>query len=120
MFRRFTVAARETVVRAKHAAQQLHHAQIGSEHLLLALASPEAGVTHQVLLAAGLSEQRVRDDLVRLAEATPAPLTEEDATALRSIGIDLDAVLARIEESHGPDALRPPASPPQRESVWGR
>ena len=38
----------------------------------------------------------------------------EDAAALRTIGIDLDAVLARIEESFGPEALRAQAPEPKR------
>ncbi|MEV0005781.1 Clp protease N-terminal domain-containing protein [Micromonospora sp. NPDC050980] len=40
-----------------------------------------------------------------------------DAAALREIGIDLAAIVARIEESFGPDALREAAPRPRR---WWR
>jgi ATP-dependent Clp protease ATP-binding subunit ClpA len=121
MFERFTTAARETVIRAKQEARELGPGPIGTQHLLLALASPDAGIAYDVLSAAGLDARRVRAEIVRLV-GEPSPgriLGEEDAAALRTIGIDLDAVLARIEESFGPDALRPPVPTPKRESFWG-
>jgi ATP-dependent Clp protease ATP-binding subunit ClpA len=121
MFERFTGPARATVLRAKLAARELGPAPIGTQHLLLALASPDAGLAHAVLRDAGLDERRVREEIVRLVGA-PEParlLNDEDAAALRAIGIDLDVVLARIEESFGPDALRPPAPAPRRETLWG-
>jgi ATP-dependent Clp protease ATP-binding subunit ClpA len=121
MFERFTTAARETVIRAKQEARELGPGPIGTQHLLLALASPDAGVAHDVLRAAGLDARRVRAEILRLVGAPPSGriLTEEDAAALRTIGIDLDAVLARIEESFGADALRPPVPMPKRETFWG-
>jgi ATP-dependent Clp protease ATP-binding subunit ClpA len=121
MFERFTGPARATVLRAKQAARDLGPGPIGTQHLLLALSSPDAGHAHAVLRDAGLDEHRVREEIVRLVGA-PAPtrlLTEQDADALRTIGIDLDTVLARIEESFGPDALRPAAPTPRKETLWG-
>jgi hypothetical protein len=48
----------------------------------------------------------------------PAPLGDADADALRAIGIDLDAVVAAIEDSFGPGALQPcPRVPASR---WRR
>jgi ATP-dependent Clp protease ATP-binding subunit ClpA len=121
MFERFATAARDTVIRAKQEARDLGPGPIGTQHLLLALASPDAGVAHEVLREAGLDARRVRAEIVRLS-GPPSPgrlLGEEDAAALRTIGIDLDAVLARIEESFGPEALRPPVPAPKRETLWG-
>jgi ATP-dependent Clp protease ATP-binding subunit ClpA len=113
MFERFTTAARQTVAGAKKEADDLGGGLIGTQHLLLALTSPDAGVAHQVLHTAGLDERRVRAETVRLVGTPTRVLGEEDAAALRTIGIDLDSVLARIEESFGPDAMRvPPATPP--------
>ena len=121
MFERFTTAARETVVRARQEARELGPGPIGTQHLLLALASPDAGVAHDVLSAAGLDPRLVRAEILRLVDppAQGRILGEEDAAALRAIGIDLDAVLARIEESFGPDALRPAVPTPKREMLWG-
>jgi len=119
MFERFTAAARETVINARLTAQQLDHAEVGTEHLLLALLAEEAGVAYTVLRQAGLDQARVRADVVRLTGAQAQILGDEDAAALRTIGIDLDAVLARIEESFGPQALATPPPPMnRRERLW--
>ena len=49
MFERFNDQARAVVVRSRHEARQLHHPYIGTEHLLLALLVPEAGVPYTVI-----------------------------------------------------------------------
>lgn len=102
MFERFTAPAREVVVHAQEEARELHNHYIGTEHLLLALLHEDSGVPFTVLTTAGATSERVRADIARLmgSEATP-PLGAEDAEALRGIGIDLNAVLARIEERFG-------------------
>jgi ATP-dependent Clp protease ATP-binding subunit ClpA len=107
MFERFTAPARECVLRAREEAQALHAPMIGTGHLLLALLDERSPNAYPVLTAAGLTHDAVRAQLARGAEGAPAGLTEEDAEALRSVGIDLDAVLARITETFGPDALTP-------------
>jgi ATP-dependent Clp protease ATP-binding subunit ClpA len=119
MFERFTVEAREVVVRAKQESRDLHHPRIGTEHLLLALLSDQAGVAYAVLHEAGLDAARVRAEIERLVGTPPPLLSDTDAAALRTIGIDLDAVLARIEESFGPDALNA-APPPGRRGLLRR
>jgi ATP-dependent Clp protease ATP-binding subunit ClpA len=119
MLERFTDRARTVVIEARTEAKELHHAHIGTEHLLLAMLVADGGIAHQVLIDAGLDAVGVRADIERLVTAAPRLLSDEDAAALRTIGIDLDAVLARIEESFGPDALEPPP-PPQRRGLLGR
>ncbi len=120
MFERFTRAARETVIRAKHEADESSARLIGTQHLLLGLASPDAGIAHEVLSAAGLDERRIRVEIVRLADPKTRALGDQDAAALRTIGIDLEAVPARIEESFGPDALAAQLTPPQGETLGRR
>ncbi len=119
MFERFTDRARSVVNDARTEAKALQHAHIGTEHLLLAMLTADGGIAHQVLIDAGLDAPGVRADIERLVTAAPRLLSDEDAAALRTIGIDLDAVLARIEESFGPDALEPPP-PPRRRGLLGR
>ena len=114
MFERFTRSARDVVVQAQQEARQLRHAHIGTEHLLLALLSPEAGIPRRVLHDMGVDAPRVRADVERLVGAPPKILSDEDAAALRTIGIDPDVVLARIEATMGPDALTPPCPEPRR------
>jgi ATP-dependent Clp protease ATP-binding subunit ClpA len=111
MFERFTIPAREVVLAARAEAQSLGHDYIGTEHLLLALLRPEAGVASSVLERAGVTAQGVRADVVRLLGCPQRPLGEQDAVALRSIGIDLDAVLARLEQTFGVDASKQPDEP---------
>ncbi|MFE9691094.1 Clp protease N-terminal domain-containing protein [Micromonospora sp. NPDC005806] len=47
-----------------------------------------------------------------------AGLTEADAAALRGIGIDLGAIVARVKESFGPDALRVTTSRRRGNGRW--
>jgi len=109
MFERFTVAAREVVTRARDEAIELGAPLIGTEHLLLALLDDRATAAYPVLTTAGISHDGVRAALRRGAAGPAGLLSAEDADALRTIGIDLDAVLARIGETFGADALQPPA-----------
>ena len=118
MFERFTTQARAAVKDAQRHSGELGHHYIGTEHLLLALLEPPAGIPHAVLSEAGLTVERVRTDIeTYLAEALGRenmPLGREDAEALEAIGIDLDAVRAKIEESFGPGALIPMPRPRRR------
>jgi len=110
MFERFTNEARDVVVGAQNEARGLGHRYIGTEHLLLSLLHPKRGAAGAILADAGVTAERVRADLQRLL-GEPR-LGQLDAAALEAIGIDLDAVRAKIEETFGPGALDPP--PPAR------
>src|SRR5664280_588879 len=60
MFERFTEPARAVVMRAQQEARQLHQPYVGTEHLLLALLSAEAGIARTVLTEAVLTARQVR------------------------------------------------------------
>lgn len=120
MFERFTTSAREVVAGAQAHARQLGHPYIGTEHLLLALLGPGTGPAGAVLRRAGVEPGRVRDDIDRLIGTAPGVLTGKDAAALRAVGIDLEAVVACVEQSLGPDALASPSCPPPRRGLLGR
>ena len=98
MFERFTQAARQVVLDAKEQARRLDHRHVGTEHLLLALLEPEAGTASRLLLDAGLSSDGVRAAVARHV-GEPRIITDEEAAALEAIGIDIDAVRAKIEAS---------------------
>jgi ATP-dependent Clp protease ATP-binding subunit ClpA len=85
MFERFTHAARDVVVEAGYAADELGAPRVGAEHLLLALASAD-GLGGQVLAGYGVTAE---------------------VDALRSVGIDADEVFRRLEETFGVEALGP-------------
>ena len=98
MFERFTHAARAVIVRAQEEAEALGHDCIGSEDLLLGLAG-EGGIAADVLSSLGAGHVALR------AAVRKTPRDGLDADALAAIGIDLDEVRRRVEESFGPGAL---------------
>jgi ATP-dependent Clp protease ATP-binding subunit ClpA len=110
MFERFNHDARRLLVLAQEQAGDLGHGWTGTEHLLLALAAQPSGTAGEVLAEAGVDLATVRGDVIaRLGSSGTAghsgSALHEDEVALRSIGIDLDAVRARIETVFGPGAL---------------
>ncbi|MFC7449243.1 Clp protease N-terminal domain-containing protein [Rhodococcus daqingensis] len=118
MFERFTTEARDAVIGAQAEARALRSSQIGTEHLLLGVVAAAAGTPlGQVLDDAGLTLGATR------AAATEArggqALGAEDAEALRSIGIDLDAVRESLDASFGENALDR-AEPGERRGWFGR
>jgi ATP-dependent Clp protease ATP-binding subunit ClpA len=98
MFERFTHEARAIVTRAQAEASALGHDNIGTEHLLLALAA-EWGDAPRML---GVDREALRREVVAMGREDPGRL---DADALATIGIDLDEVRRRVEASFGPGAL---------------
>ena len=109
MFERFTDSARAAVVGAQTEARALGHGWIGTEHLLLAiLREPERPVARQ-LAGLGLTHDRLHAEVV-----TTLGGHHDDGSALRDLGIDLDAVRARVEEQFGPGALDPEPAPARR------
>jgi ATP-dependent Clp protease ATP-binding subunit ClpA len=115
MFERFTEEARAVVLLAQDEATALEADRIGAEHLLLGLAA-ERGAAARVLEPLGLGYAALRAEL----EQSGGGL---DADALASIGIDLDEVRRRVEESFGPGALgghrkgRRPFSPEAKKAL---
>jgi ATP-dependent Clp protease ATP-binding subunit ClpA len=114
MFERFTEEARAVVVSAQEEASALGHDHIGAEHLLLGVArrARAAGLLRQL----GLGYDALRADL----RAGPSDEPQLDADALASIGIDLDEVRRRVEESFGPGALARRRARCARGRVLGR
>jgi ATP-dependent Clp protease ATP-binding subunit ClpA len=106
MFERFTQQARSSVVAAQEGARTLQATQILPAHVLLgAVASAEASKSPLagILAEAGITSAALQPELLALGSATV--LNEQDAEALQSIGIDLQAVRRAVEEQFGPGAL---------------
>jgi hypothetical protein len=119
MFERFTDKARMVVIAAKAKAQERGDDQIRPVHMLYGLAASD-GVAARALTALGVDAAAVDRELGRTGTAGGAPgggtpAGEDyagDAEALAAIGIDLDEIKRRIEESFGPGALeRVPLTP---------
>jgi ATP-dependent Clp protease ATP-binding subunit ClpA len=100
MFERFTDSARECVTTAQEEARKLGHGYIGTEHLLIALAADTQHLGGHILRQLDVTPESVRGDVLRIV-GRGGP----DPDALATIGIDLDAVRARVEETFGPGAL---------------
>lgn len=97
MFERFTDPARRAVVLAQEEARERRADRIRPEHLLLGILRCPGTPGEELLRAAGVGADEVDHDLVR---ARP-----DDAAALATLGIDLDEVRRRAEESFGAGAL---------------
>jgi ATP-dependent Clp protease ATP-binding subunit ClpA len=125
MFERFTDKARKVVIAARGQAIELGDDQIRPVHMLYGLAATD-GVAGRVLTALGVDATAVEREIERTGSAgTRAPgvgasaglqgprdEAADDAEALAAIGIDLEEIKRKIEESFGPGALeRVPLTP---------
>jgi ATP-dependent Clp protease ATP-binding subunit ClpA len=120
MFERLTVQARQVVEGAQAERRRLRHDFIGTEHLLLALLDEEIGAAADILRGAGMTADGVRAEIERNVGVRPGGLGTADAEALRSIGIDLEAVRGAVEETFGEGALEAPLPPGRRRAFGGR
>ncbi|MCG5431066.1 Clp protease [Mycobacterium sp. MYCO198283] len=114
MFERFSKPARSAIVVAQEQARDFRSPAIGIEHLLLGITMCSGTDLRNVLAGNGVTADNVQAALGdRRAEE---PLGEEDAAALRSIGIDLESVRESLEATFGADALERavPADAPSR------
>jgi Clp amino terminal domain, pathogenicity island component len=112
VFERFTRDARAVVVSTQDLCHGLGADEVRPVHLLLALTEEGSGV-HGLLAAHGITTDAVATSLGIAPPTPPAPLGEDDAAALRSLGIDLDAIRAAVERQFGQGALD---EPPQDET----
>ena len=102
MLERFTEPARRVVTESQLEMRALHHGQVGTEHLLLALLRQPAEPAAALLVRHGLDLGTAREAVQRLLGESGAAI---DGAALEAIGIDLDMVTARVEAAFGVGAL---------------
>ncbi len=94
----FNLGARTVIVHAQLHARRLGHHYVGSEHLLLAVASSdEPGGT--VLRAQSLTPEQVEELIVQRVGlgAGPGVFADLDSDALAAIGIDTETVRSHVE-----------------------
>jgi ATP-dependent Clp protease ATP-binding subunit ClpA len=104
MFERFTRNAHVAVVLAQEDARELDAGEISPEHLLLGVLQAAGHDMAVVLSDYGLTADVVRARLVE-ASAIADESFDEDADALRAIGIDLRAVRDSVARTFGADAF---------------
>jgi ATP-dependent Clp protease ATP-binding subunit ClpA len=98
MFERFTLEAREVVVEAQRVASDEASADIDPLHLLTSLAR-----NTKVLTALGCPGDELADDLRRVRRR--GGMSDADVEALSGFGIDVEHIVERVEQTHGPGAL---------------
>ena len=104
MFERFTRDARTVVVTSIDLCATLDADEVRPVHLLLAL-TEEGNGARDLLAAHGVTADAVSAALGAPRPAPPVPLGDDDAAALRSLGIDLDAVREAVDKQFGEGAL---------------
>ena len=115
MFERFTRDARAVVVSTQELCHDLGADEVSPLHLLLALTENGTGV-RRTLADHGVTTEVVAESLGVASPPPPARLGDDDAAALRSLGIDLDAIRAAVERQFGPGALEAVAGDPGGEA----
>lgn len=111
MFERFTKGARATVGGAVAHAERTGADTVSEECLLLALLDQEGGRAPFALAALGLTDRRESVEAALADARRRGGMTRADADALADIGIDLGAIVSRVEETHGEGALGRPRRP---------
>jgi Clp amino terminal domain, pathogenicity island component len=90
---------------ARMEARRLGHHYLGAEHLLLGLLLEGDNLAARVLVAHGLDLETVRAEVERLIDQGVLPGPQpSDAELLATLGVDLEAVHARLQESFGDQA----------------
>ncbi|MGF6888945.1 ATP-dependent Clp protease ATP-binding subunit ClpA [Nocardia sp. GAS34] len=117
MFERFAKAARYAIVVAQEEARELRSPEIDVEHVLLGIAASPDESVRKILQDNGITAAGLRESLS--AGRSGQPLGDDDAAALRSIGIDLDAVRESLEATFGADALDRAVAPEKPRGRFG-
>lgn len=114
MLERFTADARQMVMLSRDKAAERGEERIRPAHLLYALVTSD-GIAQRVLEELGVTPAKVERELGAPAGAATGPASSQatgpaagqpdDGEALKAIGIDLDEIRRKIEESFGDGAL---------------
>ena len=108
MFERFTAEARMAVVEAQIVARESGSVEIGPAHLLAGLV--KTGVP--LLAELGVSADDVAAELARIRRR--GGVSDADVEALTEFGIDVEQIVAAVEQTHGEGALAGRLGPAKR------
>ncbi|QKV95050.1 peptidase [Streptomyces sp. NA02950] len=114
MFEKFTGSAREVVHGAVHHARETGSAKVGEPELLLALLDRTGSPAATVLAGLGAHGRRASIERSLAEVRRRGGISDADAEALAGLGIDVEEIVARVEEAHGAGALAAPRSPGPR------
>jgi hypothetical protein len=105
MFDRLTDPSRHMLTLASEEAGVVRLGFLGCGHLLLGLVREGSGIAAQVLSSHGVDLESARAAVRRSCATVGARDRRSREELLRTIGIDLDEVMRRTEETFGPAAL---------------
>ncbi|MFE1796952.1 Clp protease N-terminal domain-containing protein [Streptomyces sp. NPDC059517] len=105
MFERFTKDARAVVLGAVGHAERLDAETVEEQHLLLALLDREASRASFALTSLGLGGRRESVQQALAEARRRGGFSRADTDALSGLGIDVSAIVSRVEEAHGEGAL---------------
>ncbi|WP_185033202.1 Clp protease N-terminal domain-containing protein [Streptomyces candidus] len=105
MFERFTESARRTVTGAVAQAERLDHPEVTEEHLLLSLLDTAEARALFAFTALGLRDRREEIEAALADARRRGGLSKAETDALFDLGIDVDAIVRKVEETHGEGAM---------------
>ncbi|MEV4681772.1 Clp protease N-terminal domain-containing protein [Streptomyces kurssanovii] len=105
MFERFTKDARAVVIGATACAERADSSTVTEEHLLLSLLDLGGSRTDFAFTALGVMDRRADLEASLADVRRRGGMTKADEEALAGLGIDVGAIVARVEETHGAGAL---------------
>lgn len=103
MFEKFQKSAKVAVMLSQEEAREMDDTRIGAEHVLVGVLDSAGAPLSELMGGYGLTADGVRDRL-RAGSEQP-PMDDEDAEALRAIGIDLSQVRESVSKVFGPQAF---------------
>jgi ATP-dependent Clp protease ATP-binding subunit ClpC len=123
VFERFTELAKRAVVLAQDSAIAQSHDHIGTEHMLIGLAGVRRTFAGDLLHDKGLTPKVLTEEATRVLDAagfTPTP-PQAATEALAAIGIDVEEIRRKADESFGPGKFHfpRPAFTPRAKKVLG-
>lgn len=113
MFEKFTQNAKRAIVLSQDETVALGYDYIGTEHLLLGLLGVPDSTAGQVLTRHGVTPRHARDKVVAMLTEAGVTGTRGQAAvdALASIGIDVDEIRKRMDDTFGAGKFQYPRPP---------
>jgi ATP-dependent Clp protease ATP-binding subunit ClpA len=102
MFERFSGTARQVIVTAQLTAREAGSSEIDSPDLLVALLRVDDETTDRLLAGHELTNE-LAEEFGRVRRR--GGLTDEEAAALSTLGVDVDNIIRNVEESLGEQAM---------------
>ncbi|MGI9002322.1 MAG: Clp protease N-terminal domain-containing protein [Pseudonocardia sp.] len=118
MFERFTKAAQAVLLNAMRDAEQHGASEITAEHLALAVLAGDGTTAAGILDEYGLPRAEATDAI--RATRRRGGLSDADTAALHELGIDVDAVVTRVEQTLGEGAMSAAGKSVRRRGLLGK